>query len=56
VIVTVGCGDPCPYIPGKRYIDWNVPDPNGRPIDQVRATREESPSACKALVAELDAG
>lgn len=38
----MGCGDACPYIPGKRYLDWQLEDPNGRPIDEVRATREES--------------
>ena len=38
----MGCGDACPYIPGKRYLDWQIEDPNGRPIDEVRATREES--------------
>ena len=36
VIVTMGCGDSCPYIPDKRYIDWNLPDPKGRPIEEVR--------------------
>lgn len=41
VVVTMGCGDDCPYIPGKRYIDWDLPDPKGRPIDAVRATRDE---------------
>ena len=41
VIVTMGCGDACPYIPGKRYIDWDLPDPKGRPLQEVRATRDE---------------
>jgi arsenate reductase (thioredoxin) len=41
VIVTMGCGDACPYIPGKRYIDWELPDPKGRPLDEVRAIRDE---------------
>jgi protein-tyrosine-phosphatase len=41
VVVTMGCGDACPYIPGKRYIDWELPDPKGRSIDEVRATRDE---------------
>ena len=41
VVVTMGCGDECPYIPGKRYIDWDLPDPKGRPLDEVRATRDE---------------
>src|SRR5947199_9749619 len=39
VVVTMGCGDECPYIPGKRYVDWDLPDPKGRPADEVRATR-----------------
>ncbi|MGH2833055.1 MAG: arsenate reductase ArsC, partial [Solirubrobacteraceae bacterium] len=41
VVVTMGCGDACPYIPGKLYIDWELPDPNGRPLAEVRATRDE---------------
>jgi arsenate reductase len=41
VVVTMGCGDECPYVPGRRYIDWDLPDPAGRPIDEVRATRDE---------------
>ena len=38
VVVTMGCGDECPYIPGKRYVDWELPDPKGRPLHEVRAT------------------
>src|SRR5919106_5588976 len=41
VVVTMGCGDECPYIPGKRYVDWDLPDPTGRPIEEVRALRDE---------------
>ena len=41
VVVTMGCGDECPYIPGKRYIDWDLPDPKGRPIEEVRAIRDD---------------
>ena len=41
LVVTMGCGDECPYIPGKRYIDWDLPDPKGLPIDEVRAIRDE---------------
>lgn len=41
VVVTMGCGDACPYIPGKRYVEWDLPDPKGLPIDEVRAIREE---------------
>jgi len=36
VVVTMGCGDECPYIPGRRYVDWDLPDPKGRPIEEVR--------------------
>src|SRR4051812_38046616 len=41
VVVTMGCGDECPYIPGKRYIDWDLQDPAGLPLDQVRAIRDD---------------
>jgi protein-tyrosine-phosphatase len=56
VVVTMGCGDSCPVIPGKRYLDWDLPDPKGQPIDSVRATRDEIARRVAALVAELDAG
>jgi arsenate reductase len=55
VVVTMGCGDECPYIPGKRYIDWDLNDPSGRPIDEVRATRDEIERRVRGLVEELDA-
>jgi arsenate reductase len=55
VVVTMGCGDACPYIPGKRYVDWSLPDPKGRPIEEVRATRDEIQRRVSAFVAELDA-
>jgi protein-tyrosine-phosphatase len=54
VLVTMGCGDTCPYFPGKRYIDWDLPDPKGRPVDEVRATRDEIARRVEELVAELD--
>src|SRR5919199_2735308 len=41
VVVTMGCGDACPYIPGKRYLDWDLEDPKDRPLEQVRETRDE---------------
>jgi arsenate reductase len=41
VVVTMGCGDACPYIPGKRYVDWELPDPHGASLEQVRAIRDE---------------
>ncbi len=54
VVVTMGCGDACPYIPGKRYIDWDLPDPKGRPIDEVRATRDEIRGRVRTLLEDLD--
>ena len=54
VVVTMGCGDACPYIPGKRYVDWDLADPKGRPIEEVRATRDEIATRVAALVSELD--
>ena len=54
IVITMGCGDQCPYIPGKRYIDWDLPDPKGRPVDEVRATRDEIASRVTALLTELD--
>jgi arsenate reductase (thioredoxin) len=53
LVVTMGCGDECPYIPGKRYIDWELPDPKGRPLAEVRATRDEIACRVGVLVAEL---
>jgi protein-tyrosine-phosphatase len=53
VVVTMGCGDACPYIPGKRYIDWDLPDPRGRAISEVRATRDDIDRRVKDLVQQL---
>ncbi len=53
IIVTMGCGDACPFIPGKRYIDWELPDPKGRPIDEVRATRDDIDRRVQDLVEQL---
>ena len=53
VVVTMGCGDECPYVPGVRYIDWELDDPKGRPLDEVRATREEIERRVTELVDEL---
>ena len=55
VVVTMGCGDACPYVPGTRYLDWELEDPKGRPVEEVRATRDEIARRIEALVAELDA-
>ncbi len=54
VVVTMGCGDACPYIPGKRYIDWELTDPKGRPPAEVRAIRDEIARRVTKLLAELD--
>jgi protein-tyrosine-phosphatase len=54
VVVTMGCGDECPYIPGKRYVDWDLEDPKGRPLHDVRVTRDDIARRVKALVDELD--
>jgi arsenate reductase (thioredoxin) len=53
VVVTMGCGDECPYVPGKTYLDWDLPDPKGQPIEAVRATRDEIARRVEALAAEL---
>jgi protein-tyrosine-phosphatase len=52
LVVTMGCGDECPFIPGKRYVDWELADPKGRPLEEVRATRDE----IAERVNELDLG
>jgi arsenate reductase (thioredoxin) len=54
VVVTMGCGDECPYIPGKRYVDWELQDPKGLPVAEVRAIRDEIARRVERLVAELD--
>jgi arsenate reductase (thioredoxin) len=53
VVVTMGCGDACPVYPGKRYVDWELPDPAGRPIEEVRPIRDEIADRVDALLAEL---
>jgi arsenate reductase len=54
IVVTMGCGDACPYIPGKRYIDWDLPDPSGQPLSDVRATRDEIARRIRVLLQEID--
>ena len=54
VVVTMGCGDECPYIPGKRYLDWELPDPKGRSLDEVRSVRDEIARRVDELLDELD--
>jgi arsenate reductase (thioredoxin) len=53
LVVTMGCGDACPYIPGKRYVDWDLPDPSEMPVDQVRRLREEIAERVRTLAAAL---
>lgn len=53
VVVTMGCGDACPYIPGKRYVDWELEDPAGKPLDEVRRIRNEIAQRVDGLVGEL---
>ena len=53
VVVTMGCGDTCPFLPGKRYEDWPVDDPAGLPLDRVRPIRDEIARRVRALLASL---
>ncbi|MEA2273301.1 MAG: hypothetical protein QOI98_2009 [Solirubrobacteraceae bacterium] len=55
VVVTMGCGDECPVVPGALRLDWDLPDPSGRPLDEVRATRDEIAGRVDALLRDLDA-
>lgn len=52
-VVTMGCGDVCPFFPGKRYEDWELTDPKGKPIEEVRAIRDDIRSRVEALLADL---
>jgi arsenate reductase len=54
VVVTMGCGDQCPVIAGKRYIEWDLPDPQGQPLELVRRTRDEISARVDELLGELD--
>ncbi|OBG66372.1 heat-shock protein HtpX [Mycobacterium sp. E3339] len=53
VVITMGCGDTCPYFPGVSYRDWKVPDPAGQPLATVRAIRDDIAQRVQALIAEL---
>jgi arsenate reductase (thioredoxin) len=53
VVITMGCGDECPFFPGKRYLDWELDDPAGQVLDAVRPIRDEIDRHVRALVAEL---
>src|SRR4249919_3647613 len=50
VVITMGCGDACPVFPGKRYLDWELPDPSGLPLEDVRPIRDEIDARIRALV------
>ena len=54
VVVTMGCGDTCPFVPGKRYEDWQLDDPAGQDLDAVRAIRDEIEARVRSLLASLD--
>jgi len=53
VVITMGCGDACPFYPGKRYIDWDMPDPFGQPMETVRQIRDEIRRRVESLLREL---
>ena len=53
VVITMGCGDACPFHPGKRYLDWQLDDPAGRTVEQVRPIRDEIDRRVRSLLAEL---
>ena len=53
VVITMGCGDACPIFPGKRYLDWELTDPNGKSVEEVRVIRDEIDVRVRGLLAEL---
>jgi protein-tyrosine-phosphatase len=53
VVITMGCGDTCPVFPGKRYLDWRLPDPAGQGVDAVRPIRHEIERRVRALITEI---
>ncbi|GAB2985626.1 arsenate reductase ArsC [Amycolatopsis acidiphila] len=53
VVITMGCGDACPVFPGKRYLDWRLDDPAGKPVEAVRPVRDEIDRRVRELLAEL---
>jgi protein-tyrosine-phosphatase len=54
-VITMGCGDACPFFPGKTYLDWPLNDPAGKGVDEVRPIRDEIRAKVEALIAEIDA-
>ena len=53
VVITMGCGDACPFYPGKRYLDWELPDPAGKSVEEVRPIRDEIDGRVRELLSEL---
>jgi arsenate reductase (thioredoxin) len=53
VVVTMGCGDACPVFPGKRYLDWDLPDPSGKPVEEIRPIRDEIDVLVRGLLEEV---
>ena len=53
VVITMGCGDACPVFPGKRYLDWELPDPAGLPLEEIRPIRDEIDQRVRAILEEL---
>jgi protein-tyrosine-phosphatase len=53
VVITTGCGDACPFFPGKRYLDWELPDPAGKDADHIRPIRDEIEQRVRGLLGEL---
>jgi len=56
IVITMGCGDACPVYPGKYYLDWDLRDPAGLPVEQVRPIRDDIDRRVRALLTELDTG
>jgi arsenate reductase len=56
IVVTMGCGDACPYYAGKRYLDWQIEDPAGKSLEEVRAIRDEIDKRVRTLLRDLEAG
>jgi arsenate reductase (thioredoxin) len=54
VVVTMGCGDACPLYPGKRYVDWELEDPSGKTVEEVRPIRDDLEQRVRGLLIELD--
>ena len=54
IVITMGCGDACPVYPGRRYLDWDLPDPAGLSMDGIRALRDDIEGRIRALLGEMD--